>query len=186
MQKVSFIFLNNLLIFFLCHPIFLAQNAEITLETLCKSSSDIVRAKVIDVSSYYSGSNNNRIFSEITFKVITAYKGNLSKGSIFRMKTLGGTVDGITMYAVGTARFLNDEEAILFLTKSGHSNQNFPYKLSSIFKGKYDISEDGKFVKLRNYFEPLKINDKFGSINISKDDYFNLTQFENLINLLSR
>ncbi len=167
------------------YPQIFSQLNQLTLEELCSYSSDIVRVKTIDSKSYYSDTKQNRIFSETTFIVLKSYKGDLQENSTFKIKTLGGTVDDITMYAVGTARFFNNQEAILYLSKLGESNQKFLYELSSISKGKFDISNDGRFVCLRNNFQPLAINNSLGTINISSKDYFELAEFEKLITQLT-
>ncbi|MFC2083534.1 hypothetical protein ACFLS9_00605 [Bacteroidota bacterium] len=187
MKKVfQFLCYDFLLLICLIHPQIYCQLNELTLEELCRNSSDIVRVRTIDINSYYSGSEHNRIFSETTFLVMKSYKGDLLENSTFKIKTLGGTVKGITMFAVGAVRFFNDEEAILFVSKLGELDQKISYKLSSIFKGKFDISNNSKFIRLGNNFEPFKINNSLGSINISSKDYFELTQFENLITQLSK
>jgi hypothetical protein len=85
-----------------------------TTPDLVTASDLVVRGRVESESSRWDRSRK-RILTEVVVLVADTWKGAATPGVVVRQ--LGGTIDGIAMRVIGTARLTLGEEVVLFLAR---------------------------------------------------------------------
>jgi len=103
-------------------------------------STDIVYGKALFFESKYSKSGNS-IFTDLTFEVNAVFKGAVKENDRITVRLPGGTVNGLTTFAVHAPSFKLEEEAVLFLkeikdSRSEHLGKYFIVKMS---ESKYNV-----------------------------------------------
>lgn len=105
--------------------------------TLTQRSEDIVVGRVLSTRSYWDA-RHTKIFTEVVVTVDEALKGGADAGGTLTLTQMGGSVDGAHYDVPGSPRFVNGEEALLFVYRgpSGRAQVN------GMAQGKFDIVTD--------------------------------------------
>ena len=159
---------------------------EMSLKDLCKSSNEIVIARVIDLQSYLI-SDKNRIYTKINIEVEESIKGNLKSKEQFTLSIYGGTMNGITTFVVGGPQFSPGENIILFLKQFKDSiATNKGLFVAGLSQGKFNIIEDEKTklkMVIRDQCEKLLLSEKDNStILLTSLNAISLSDFLQYIN----
>ncbi len=164
-----------LFIFFFTGVYLIAQEKSLTLKELCTESSDIIIGTPVAISSHKS-QNGKNVYSLIDISVEKTLKGNLEQNSVIRMPMFGGTIDGITTFAVGFPRFSTKVKSIFFLQEKSEPIEalNGPqqiFLITGLSQGKFDIVQDNREqILLRNYEGSLKLENVGKVVSLSKEN----------------
>ncbi len=96
----------------------LRQNANI----VCKEAELIFQASVSGKNSFsgVDDAGKNRIYTSVNLRVEDRLRGILQNPDEFKLRTLGGSVNGLNLRISSMPEFRNGERSILFLKKYGN------------------------------------------------------------------
>lgn len=177
------VFLSCLILLILSHlesiRVF-AQNEELTLKEMCNQSTDIVIAKIVAKNSYYSFDKKD-VFTDVTLKVTKKIKGKFKTNEEIKIKTYGGTIDGITTLIVGGPSFQENTSSVYFFEekKSTKTGKIENHRIVGFSQGKFDIIEEKneKKVKRDSGFTRFVLDDSGESLDFSHGKSFSLDNF---------
>lgn len=144
MKKKSFrsVILPFLTIFIIvmCQEGWCTFMKKLTLDDLTEKAKVIVIGKVESIESRWN-EEHTMIFTYVDIIPNSFLKGFIGGGKI-TVKLLGGSVGDIETVVLGSPRFENGEETVLFLNSGyGEWFQNF-YAVVGLAQGKFDVSYD--------------------------------------------
>ena len=154
-----------------------------TLEELCQESELIVLGKIIEIESNWI-EGKKQIKTEIIIEVKTVYKGNTNSGETIAISKLGGTVNGITMMAVGEPQYQIGTESILFLFEDRNPTSTVNgLKLMGFAQGKFNcFSLNGdKLVRREQFNNALETIAGKKTFLFPNDTHIYFSEFENQI-----
>ncbi len=93
-----------------------SQFQRISLESLTRTSEEVVRGKVVEVVSRWSD-DQEAIFTYAIIEVSRGIRGGLSQGERIVVKEVGGEVGGYGMAAIGFPSFTVGDDLVMFLTR---------------------------------------------------------------------
>lgn len=133
---------------------------QFTLQELTIDSSDIVVAEIVSANSYWNA-DHTRIFTEFELEVLEHIKGNITSGERFKIFQLGGSLDGITSFALEMPSLPAGSQSILFLTGRQAPEHGDYFIIFGLNQGKYDIiTERGIKNVVRHVVEtPLRLEE---------------------------
>ena len=108
----------------------------VSLMEMAKQADAIVQG-VISKQEVSWDEARTRIYTLTTIQVSEALKGKVDSAQTLKVRQIGGTIDGITQYVAGNAKFKEREEVIVFLER--HPTQGV-YFVMGMAQGKYSIS----------------------------------------------
>ena len=115
------------------------QSKILTLDELCTYSNEIAVAKLIKIDTYFD-SDNKRVFTDYTYKVLEKIEGNLSVNDNFIITLYGGKYKGNTTFSPDYPAFTVDQKSLLFLNLSKSQIPQIPkYAIVGLKQGKFDI-----------------------------------------------
>ncbi|MEQ1831712.1 MAG: hypothetical protein ABL977_01570 [Candidatus Eisenbacteria bacterium] len=107
--------------------------------TLAQRSQDIVVGRVLSTRSYWDD-RHTRIFTEVVVSVDETLKGSTDANGTLTLTQLGGRVDGARYDVPGSPRFVNGEEALLFVYRGPTGRA----QVNGMAQGKFDIITDAE------------------------------------------
>ena len=136
----------------------LAQERKLTLNELTDNSELIVEGKVTNRRSEWN-TDQTRIYTHVTIAVDQYLKGANPEQSVM-VTHLGGEIGEVGEIYSGAARFVDDEEVLVFLKKDPQGR----LEVSGASQGKFSISRDqttgermvGKNKPLRAFREEIR------------------------------
>ncbi len=136
------------------------QIKQFTLQEMTTESSDIVVAEIISANSHWNA-DHTRIFTEFELAVLEDIKGNITSGERFKIFQLGGSIDGITSFALEMPSLPAGSQSILFLTGRQAPEHGDYFIIFGLNQGKYDIiTERGIKNIVRHVVEtPLRLEE---------------------------
>ncbi len=152
-----------------------------TLEELIESSDHIVQTKVVSKRCYINHNYRDYIFTDEHIEITDVYYGDLKPGQVIKRTVLGGTLDGITTFAVGYPYLYVGENAFLFLSNRMDNNVVTNYYIVYSAQGRFRTKFDpvtGNNVIYRQYDMPeLEIRENGHIINVGSDNPYPLKDF---------
>src|SRR5204862_4379570 len=110
------ILLVLMLVFFISNAATATTVERLNLDGLVKKASRIVIGKVRNSRTYWS-SNGKLILTNYTIDVQETIKGQPAPA--IQVTTIGGTIGDLTLHVTGMPIFAKDENAVVFVEKSG-------------------------------------------------------------------
>jgi hypothetical protein len=110
------IFLTVVLAFFLSNSVQATTVERLNLDTLVKKSNKIIVGKVRNSRTFWS-SDRKLILTNTTLEVQETMKGQ--DASTVEITTIGGKIGDLTLHVAGMPQFEKDENAVVFVEKSG-------------------------------------------------------------------
>jgi hypothetical protein len=92
--------------------------APLDMKALVQRADRVLLAKVESQVARWTEAHD-AIYTEVTLRVVRAYKGAARPGETVVVRREGGSVDGIGMRVYGAASFEPGEEALVFVEKRG-------------------------------------------------------------------
>lgn len=114
---------------------------EFTLRELTHSGTDIVVANVVSTTSHWNA-DQTRIYTEVELEVVENVKGDLKEGDHFTIFYLGGSIDGVTTFAIEVPSFVTGRQSVLFLNRQPSSQYGDHFTVFGLNQGKFDIVTD--------------------------------------------
>lgn len=130
----------------LCGHVLASMPENMDLSSMVQESEVIVKGKVKETrAKWIDDERGKHIYTTVVIKIDTLLKGT-PWGDEFTFEVVGGTVGDITEVVSDSARFVKDEEVILFL-------KGYPLRIVGGRHGKISVYE-GK-VRIKKYLIPV-------------------------------
>lgn len=113
----------------------------LSIDTLVKASSSIIRGEVVDSQAMWSESGD-QIVTRVTIRVQKDFKRLVSE-ELITVEYLGGEVGEIGMMVSDSPQMFAGEEVIIFLEPSGASTDRQRFHVVGSAQGKFTLEEDG-------------------------------------------
>ena len=113
----------------------------LSIDTLVKASSSIIRGEVVDSQAMWSESGD-QIVTRVTIRVQKDFKRQVSE-ELITVEYLGGEVGEIGMMVSDSPQMFAGEEVIIFLEPSGASTDRQRFHVVGSAQGKFTLEEDG-------------------------------------------
>ena len=113
----------------------------LSIDTLVKASSSIIRGEVVDSQAMWSESGD-QIVTRVTIRVQKDFKRLVSE-ELITVEYLGGEVGEIGMMVSDSPQMLAGEEVIIFLEPSEASTDRQRFHVVGSAQGKFTLEEDG-------------------------------------------
>jgi hypothetical protein len=108
---------------------------------LACEATDIIQGRIIDIRSAWD-EEQLAIWTTATVQVQGNVKGKTVRGGVVEVKEVGGTVNGLTIAAIGFPTFRKGEEVVMLLRPwEDHSPA---YRVWGYGRGMYNVARDGK------------------------------------------
>ena len=113
----------------------------LSISTLVKASTSIIRGEVIDTEAMWSESGD-AIVTRATIRVQSDFKRQVSE-ELVTVEYLGGEVGEIGMMVSDSPQMFTGEEVIIFLEPSEASTDQQRFHVVGSAQGKFSLEEDG-------------------------------------------
>ena len=113
----------------------------LTISTLVKASTSIIRGEVVDTQAMWSESGD-AIVTRATIRVQNDFKRQVSE-ELVTVEYLGGEVGEIGMMVSDSPQMFAGEEVIIFLEPSEASTDRQRFHVVGSAQGKFTLEEDG-------------------------------------------
>ena len=113
----------------------------LSISTLAKASTSIIRGEVIDTESMWNESGDE-IVTRATIRVQSDFKRQVSE-ELVTVEYLGGEVGEIGMMVSDSPQMFAGEEVIIFLEPSEASTDRQRFHVVGSAQGKFSLEEDG-------------------------------------------
>ena len=113
----------------------------LSISTLVKASTSIIRGEVIDTEAMWSESGD-AIVTRATIRVHSDFKRQVSE-ELVTVEYLGGEVGEIGMMVSDSPQMFAGEEVIIFLEPSEASTDQQRFHVVGSAQGKFSLEEDG-------------------------------------------
>ena len=113
----------------------------LSISTLAKASTSIIRGEVIDTESMWNESGDE-IVTRATIRVQSDFKRQVSE-ELVTVEYLGGEVGEIGMMVSDSPQMFAGEEVIIFLEPSEGSTDQQRFHVVGSAQGKFTLEEDG-------------------------------------------
>ena len=113
----------------------------LTISTLVKASTSIIRGEVVDTQAMWSESGDE-IVTRATIRVQNDFKRQVSE-ELVTVEYLGGEVGEIGMMVSDSPQMFAGEEVIIFLEPSEASTDRQRFHVVGSAQGKFTLEEDG-------------------------------------------
>ena len=113
----------------------------LSISTLVKASTSIIRGEVIDTQAMWSESGD-AIVTRATIRVQSDFKRQVSE-ELVTVEYLGGEVGEIGMMVSDSPQMFTGEEVIIFLEPSEASTDQQRFHVVGSAQGKFSLEEDG-------------------------------------------
>jgi len=113
----------------------------LSISTLVKASTSIIRGEVIDTQAMWSESGD-QIVTRATIRVQSDFKRQVSE-ELVTVEYLGGEVGEIGMMVSDSPQMFTGEEVIIFLEPSEASTDQQRFHVVGSAQGKFSLEEDG-------------------------------------------
>jgi hypothetical protein len=114
----------------------LSQERRLTLSEKTNKAELILEGQVISMKSQWN-EDQTRIYTDVTIRISERLKGEHSQGTVV-VTHLGGEVGDVGEIYSETARFKENENVVVFLTK----NEKGQYEVTGGSQGKYSVTRD--------------------------------------------
>jgi hypothetical protein len=108
---------------------------------LACEATDIIQGQIIDIRSAWD-TERVAIWTTATVQVQGNVKGKMLRGGVVEVKEVGGTVDGLTITAIGFPTFGKGEEVVMLLRP--WEDNSAAYRVWGYGRGMYNIARDGR------------------------------------------
>ncbi len=92
-----------------------ALMVDVPMDQMVATSSDIVRGKIVALNSHWTD-DHSIIVTDVSFQVSEAWMGTTAVGSKLSLQVNGGEVGDVGMRQENQPVFIQDQDAVLFLT----------------------------------------------------------------------
>ena len=113
----------------------------LSISTLVKASTSIIRGEVIDTEAMWNESGD-QIVTRATIRVQSDFKRQVSE-ELVTVEYLGGEVGEIGMMVSDSPQMFTGEEVIIFLEPSEASTDQQRFHVVGSAQGKFSLEEDG-------------------------------------------
>ncbi len=111
----------------------------LSIEQMSKEAAVVVRARVTQQEARWD-EGKKRIFTHTKLEVVDPIHRTRSIGATIEVRTLGGELDGLGMKVAGEARFVPDEQVIVFLAADDKAPGLF--RVIGMSQGKFHLDRD--------------------------------------------